>query len=439
MRTVLFLAVALLAAVCVSACAGGETGDAPLSDAAGDAVSSVSPYIRFSEIADIAYGSEPYSSENCSGESDLGEDNDEADEATPPYPHVLDTTRMYIGYRSMSFSPHRIDEGEIIIVTSDGVTSEERSLLFTLDKYSLLPYIPQIDWMRHHAENFIDDPLEYLTAGWWYRVYAFSNDNILFWYVSGFSLGGFSSAFAIKNLTSGEVTALGSSMSRPVILDNDMVAMFDALSRVGLYDIQTGLLADVQLDFDYGRLMYEAVGCRHFPNAYEMYVFGLVFDTQTRQYLMLYAQDTGVRHDEQGYWIYDQGRLAVFDEAGRQIDSFEIENLGSWRGEAQMTISPHASDMLIYEGRVYINSYELDIAARFYHVRDRDRGLSWSERRRIMQGPPLPLTIIYTAEGTHIYSEGGDLLQTLDSGFALSFYTFNESGDAVMLFYRRAS
>ena len=34
----------------------------------------------------------------------------------------------------------------------------------------------------------------------------------------------------------------------------------------------------------------------------------------------------------------------------------------------------------------------------------------------------------------YIYSEGGTLLQTLDGGFALSFYTFNENGGAVMLF-----
>ena len=418
-KTVKFFAVVLLAAVCFSACAAGEGGDAPVPyDEAYDNM----PYYYYDVYSDEVYADESY----CDV-ADIERYTNEADD-TPPEDYLLDTTRMYIGFRSGSFSMHRIDEGEIIIVTSDGVTSEARSLLFAPDEDTLLA-----DW-RHGADLY-RHPL-------FYRALAFSGDNILLAYTTLDAPDPF--WHAIKNLVSGETTVLDFRHSQPVVLDNGLVAMFDATLPVRLYDMQTGLLADVQLDFDYGRLMYEAVGCRHFPNAYEMYVFGLVFDTQARQYLMLYAQDSGVRDDryrfdEQGNWINDQGRLAVFDETGRQTDSFEIENLGSWRGEAQMSIAPSASDMLIYEGRIYINSYELDLAARFFHVWDRDRELSWSERERIRQGPPLPFIIIYTAEGTHIYSEDGDLLQALEGGFALSFYTFNEVGDAVMLFYRRAS
>ena len=402
MKALRFFMAALLIAVCFSACAAEQSG-------------------YTSVLYDEDYSCELYVDEGYNGEVYAGESYaDQVDDDTPPYPHVLDTTGMYIGANRghWRLSPRNIGVGEIVIITSDGITSEARALLFTPDMGILL------DYYSPRIRNQV-------ARGFMYRVYAFGNDNILFkyWY-TGFGCPDRYS-YAIHNLTTGETTILV--LRRflrfpPVILENGLLAFVNPVSQVRLYDMQTGLPAAVQLDFDYGQ--------HRGPHraGYERFAFGLVFDTDSRQYLMLYSQGFDMRDDE-GNFIESQGRLAVFNEAGRQTGSFEIENLKTWRGVNQGVLHPQR-DMLIHEGRIYYEDHELDVAARFYHAYDWDRQLSQDDRRQLRQGPPLSFTIIYTPENIYIYSEGGALLQTLDGGFRLSFYKFNEDGDAVMLFYQ---
>ena len=408
MKTVRLFAVILIVAVHLSACAAGETGDTPV------------PY-------DEAYDCEPsYSYESY---------NNEVCNYTPPIIHVLNTNGMYIGETihftdqgGWRYTFNNIELGEIAIITYNGSTSKIELFHFMSDADILLSNLPY-GWSRDDLMN-LDD--------WLFSIYAFSNYNILFNSLA-IATPASPSINAIKNLQTGELNTLD--YFPTIILTNGLGASFVGSGRVILLDMQTGRPADIQLDFDYGN--YANVNWHNFSGfmAYERFVFGLEYDMQTNQYFMFYAegQVDSYRIDLSQH-DGSQGRLAIFDETGRQINSMEIANLRSSRWNPHGGRTP-SGRVHFYDGRLFFASsffddYEVDFEGGIYYRGSGEHRLPSAARVHLGAGRPLPLTITYTAENIYIYNEDGTLLQTLDGGFALSFYTFNDNGDAVMLFYQ---
>ena len=334
--------------------------------------------------------------------------------------------------------------GNIVVVQYYGNTILAKNFIFAPDKDALTIHIPE-SFGRSIPYAM---PIEY----WPFSALALSNNIILFGYVPA-ELVPF--LYAFKNLETGETRQVAG--GSPVFLDNGLVAFFDNITPVTLYDLRTGRPADVQLDFDYGRRVEAELRLFSHITAYERFVFALGFDVQTNQYFMFYAEG-GTEDGEDDFDVFGpfQGRIAVFDETGRQIDSMEIEHLTSARWNVVTGGGYRIGKVLFHEGRLFYswtgwidNLFEIDLAERV-HVEPNNFPRAERERIRaehrlpeevaeaLQSGPPLPVEIIYTLNHTFIYSkcEERTLLLTLDAEYLLSFYTFDENGEAVMLFSR---
>jgi len=261
-----------------------------------------------------------------------------------------------------------------------------------------------------------------------YIVAAYYDYNILFTIVPTFYRG--SNRLGIKNIRTGETKPV--TQAHALALTDRIVAISDTTIQVTLYDMQTGKPAEVQLDFDYGNAI-RLWGDRY---GYERFAYGLGFNPQTRRYYMLYTMDPI------SYATYYQNFqaapvwLAIFDENGRQLDSIEIDGLAGSRTAHHFVLG--AEHIVFFDDRMFFGGSEIN------YVQGTAEMVSgwWSQsaeyQERLRSVPNLPLTIVYTLENTFIYTGGEEqtLLQTLDGGYMLSFYTFNDDGDVVMLFYR---